>query len=99
MWWLVILLLYALVLDTIVKSTGSSTSYPTDDLSIGPVCRARVARSASWGLATMESCNGALCRTGRIVEADGDLHCWSRRDRWSFCLMAGTLCPSNQERP
>jgi hypothetical protein len=28
---------------------------------------------------------------------------WSRkfgqRDRWSFCLMAGTLCPSNQERP
>ena len=27
---------------------------------------------------------------------------WSRkfglRDRWSFCLMAGTLCPSNQER-
>ena len=33
MWWLVILLLCALVLDTIVKSTGSSTSYPTDDLS------------------------------------------------------------------
>ena len=27
---------------------------------------------------------------------------WSRkfgqRDRWSFCLMTGTLCPSNQER-
>jgi hypothetical protein len=27
---------------------------------------------------------------------------WSRkfgqRDRWGFCLMAGTLCPSNQER-
>src|SRR5450830_119320 len=20
-------------------------------------------------------------------------------DRWSFCLMAGTLCPANQERP
>jgi hypothetical protein len=30
------------------------------------------------------------------------LESWSRkfgqRDRWSFRLMAGTLCPSNQER-
>jgi hypothetical protein len=28
---------------------------------------------------------------------------WSRkfgqRDKWSYCLMAGTLCPSDQERP
>ena len=23
---------------------------------------------------------------------------FGQRDRWSFCLMAGTLCPSNQER-
>jgi hypothetical protein len=26
------------------------------------------------GLAIMEDCNGALCRTGRIAEADSDLH-------------------------
>jgi transposase len=31
-------------------------------------------RPASCGLATMESGNGILCRTGRIVEADIDLH-------------------------
>src|SRR4051812_12905536 len=30
-------------------------------------------RPASCGLATMESGNGILCRTGRIVEADIDL--------------------------
>jgi hypothetical protein len=28
---------------------------------------------------------------------------WSRKseqsDKWSFCLTAGTLCPTNQERP
>ena len=24
---------------------------------------------------------------------------FGHRDRWSFCLMAGTLCPSDQERP
>jgi hypothetical protein len=28
---------------------------------------------------------------------------WSRkfgqRDKWSYCLMAGTLCPLDQERP
>src|ERR1700683_2456305 len=30
-------------------------------------------RSTSWDLATMESRNGALCRTGCIAEADGDL--------------------------
>src|SRR5262245_48191269 len=28
---------------------------------------------------------------------------WSRKseqgDKWSFCLIAGTLCPANQERP
>ena len=24
---------------------------------------------------------------------------FGQRDRWSFCLMAGTLCPSDQERP
>ena len=23
---------------------------------------------------------------------------FGQRDRWSFCLIAGTLCPSNQER-
>ena len=26
----------------------------------------------------MEGCNGALCRTGRIVEANSDLHCRGR---------------------
>src|SRR5512143_216811 len=30
-------------------------------------------RPASCGLATMESGNGILCRTGRVVEADVDL--------------------------
>ena len=30
-------------------------------------------RPASCGFATMESCNGILCRTGRVVEADVDL--------------------------
>src|SRR5882757_2334700 len=30
-------------------------------------------RPASCGLATMESDNGILCRTGRVVEADIDL--------------------------
>jgi len=24
---------------------------------------------------------------------------FGQMDRWSFCLMAGTLCPSDQERP
>ena len=27
------------------------------------------------GLAIMENCNGALCRIGRIAEADSNLHC------------------------
>ena len=31
------------------------------------------------------------------------LKSWSRKseqsDKWSFCLTAGTLCPTNQERP
>src|ERR1700726_3816799 len=30
-------------------------------------------RPASCGLATMESSNGILCRTGRVIEADIDL--------------------------
>jgi hypothetical protein len=39
-------------------------------------------RPTSWGLAIMESRNGALCRTGRVAEADSDLHCRSdRKDR------------------
>src|SRR4029453_15983751 len=29
----------------------------------------------SWSLAIMESCNGTLCGTRRIAEADSDLHC------------------------
>src|SRR5260370_25282723 len=33
-------------------------------------------RPASCGLATMESGNGILCRTGRIVEADIDSAWW-----------------------
>src|SRR5262245_18411807 len=36
-------------------------------------------RPTSWGLAIMESRNGALCRTGRVAEADSDLH--RRSDR------------------
>jgi hypothetical protein len=28
-----------------------------------------------WALQRQESCNGALCRTGRIAEANSDLHC------------------------
>jgi hypothetical protein len=36
-------------------------------------------------------------------EADRDtIESWSRKseqdDKWSFCLIAGTLCPANQER-
>ena len=33
----------------------------------------------------------------------GNGQSWFRKsaqgDKWSFCLMAGTLCPANQERP
>src|SRR5262249_49922117 len=36
-------------------------------------------RPTSWGLAIMEGCNGALCRTGHIVETDCDLHRRSNR--------------------
>src|SRR6516164_3466907 len=36
-------------------------------------------RPTSWGLAIMEGCNGALCRTGHIVETDSDLHRRSNR--------------------
>ena len=51
MWWLVILLLCALVLDTIVKSTGSSTSYPTDDLSkLSTMSRTADDQPAEWAL-------------------------------------------------
>src|SRR5260370_41386878 len=32
-------------------------------------------RGPPMGLAIMENGNGALCRTGRIAEADSDLHC------------------------
>src|SRR4051812_621067 len=39
----------------------------------------RKTRPASWGLAIMENRNGALYWTGRIAEADSDLH--RRSDR------------------
>src|SRR5262245_34194331 len=39
-------------------------------------------RPTSWGLAIMESRNGALCRTGRVAEAYSNLHRRSdRKDR------------------
>src|SRR5262245_5994971 len=39
-------------------------------------------RPTSWGLAIMESRNGALCRIGRVAAADSDLHRGSdRKDR------------------
>ena len=35
-------------------------------------------------------------------EVDREFESWPRKfgrsGRWSFCLMTGTLCPSNQER-
>jgi len=40
-----------------------------------------------------------------VVNADGSYSLQSRSrksaqdDKWSFCLTAGTLCPSYQERP
>ena len=47
-------------------------------------------RPASCGLVTMESGNGVLCRTGRVVEANIELLWWTSRDRsceraWSDC--------------
>src|SRR5258705_11013537 len=48
-------------------------------------------RPASCGLATMESGNGILCRTGRIVEADIDLRGGSdgvgRARAWSIQIL------------
>jgi hypothetical protein len=44
------------------------------------------------GLAIMENCNGALCRTGRIAEADSDLHRrsdWKDRARRGGCIRSG----------
>ncbi len=44
----------------------------------------------------------ALTFGASMIIAFARTESWSRkfaqRDRWSFRLMAGTLCPSNQER-
>jgi hypothetical protein len=46
-----------------------------------------------------------LGRLGHVVFAHKrivSIESWSRKseqdDKWSFCLIAGTLCPANQER-
>jgi hypothetical protein len=35
---------------------------------------------------------GLLCMQSRPRKS-------AQGDKWSFCLMTGTLCPANQERP
>src|SRR5260370_35786 len=48
-------------------------------------------RATSWGLAITENRNGALCRTGRIAEADSDLH--RRSDRKDRARGGGCIRP------
>ena len=35
----------------------------------------------------------------RIIDKQSRSRKSAQGDKWSFCLMAGTLCPANQERP
>ena len=64
-----------------------------------------VPNSVAWtvgGILTF--CGADLAGSALFKFKDvGTTESWSRKseqsDKWSFCLTAGTLCPTNQERP
>jgi hypothetical protein len=61
-------------------------------------CIRSIAGGPELGRVLEQANDTALCFAVREIRRES----WSRKseqdDKWSFCLIAGTLCPANQER-
>jgi tripartite-type tricarboxylate transporter receptor subunit TctC len=86
-----------IVADRMRVSLGQPIIVENVTSASGTLGVARSARSApdgyTLGLGTWPThvLNGAIFQSRPQESAQGD--------KWSFCLTAGTLCPSNQEKP